>query len=177
MPVNRTSYRSALSSGLFLLDQSRMIFRNTMNSNFFVFVFLQLSGFFSFMLNNITHLNGNGPGKLFHMALFALNVLRKWEHKLYYIATKYVILQVFFHRTCLFYSLYYLASVFFPKKYIYTNSSFFAKYTQVILIVLLLVQVRKPIAHTLLLSNCCECGGLSVTDTAAAVCVLAHSSN
>lgn len=66
-----------VSSGLVILDQTIMIFRKTMNSDLFVFVFLQLSSFFSFMLNNITHLNGNGPGKLLKMALFALNVLRK----------------------------------------------------------------------------------------------------
>lgn len=42
--------------------------------------------------------------------------------------------------------------------------------THILLIVLLLVQIRKSIAYTLLLSNCCECRGPSVTDTAASVC-------
>lgn len=56
----------------FVLDQSITSVRKTMNSN--VFVVLQLSSFFSFMLNNIAHLNGSGPGKLFKVMLFALNV-------------------------------------------------------------------------------------------------------
>lgn len=132
-----------------------------MNSNFFVSAVLQLSSFFSFMLNNITHLNGNGPGRLFKMAKCALNILCKWESKLYYISTNYswaltghISLNMFILFIILF------QCSFHKRTFAY----------KFLLIVLLLVQIRKPIAYTLLLSNCGECRGLSVTDTAASVC-------
>lgn len=81
-----------------------------------------------------------------------------------------------------FYKLYFIEHVYFINYLIwliffvcsfqknYKFLFFFFKYTHILLIVLLLVQIRKSIAYTLLLSNCCECRGPSVPDTAASVC-------